>query len=522
MRVGWCVLLLTARLGACALEGTVTDATTGKPIPGARVFANPQGDDSAAAYLRRSDAQGHFCFERLAPGTYHLIAHQTGYLDQLYGALPGGFDGVDLAVKSDETLPAANLKLSPRTIVSGLVLHADGTPAAGAEVSVYRRIRMRHGPDVDTVANTAVDDRGVFRFADLTPGSYYLAAVPDANADLRFAVEFRNARGERIAEAEATTYYAAAAGVTGARPIVVQPGRDIVGLTITLRKTPLRRLAGRLTGPDLPPYLGFEFESGDNGVPAIAVRPDGSFDRSDLLPGRYTLEWRSPTGNAVVARQEVDLTHGDVVGLTVVPQARFNVSVVLKTEGGPAPAARAVDATLTSIPDGEQYTAQAGEFRHLLRGAYRLTAWVHGEAYYLKRVAIDGKTQARDRLELTSASSGPIELTFGTKVARITGRVEGRATGAVTVVLLDPGEDDEHQPGTIADQNGAFHLDKIRPGKFRLYAIEGFDDGLWGTPALAVALRSVEVELAEGDSREVTVPLTRAAEWKAAVEKFAK
>jgi hypothetical protein len=196
---------------------------------------------------------------------------------------------------------------------------------------------------------------------------------------------------------------------------------------------------------------------------------------------------------------------------------------VLKTEGGPPPPARAVDATLTSIPDGEQYTAQAGvEFRGLLPGAYRLTAWVHGEAYYLKRVAIDGKTLSPGRLELTSASSGPIELAFGTKVARITGRVEGRATGAVTVVLLDPGEDDEHQPGTIADQIGAFHVDKIRPGKFRLYAIERFDDGLWGSPEIAAALRFVEVELAEGESRDVTVPLTRAAEWKTAVERYAK
>jgi hypothetical protein len=92
----------------------------------------------------------------------------------------------------------------------------------------------------------------------------------------------------------------------------------------------------------------------------------------------------------------------------------------------------------------------------------------------------------------------------------------------VTVVLLDPGEDDEHQPGTIADQIGAFHVDKIRPGKFRLYAIERFDDGLWGSPEIAAALRFVEVELAEGESRDVTVPLTRAAEWKTAVDRYAK
>ena len=82
MRALWCVLLLAPPLGACALEGTVTDAATGKPIAAVRVFARPQGDASPAAYLRRSNEQGRYCFERLAPGTYRLLAQRLGYLDQ--------------------------------------------------------------------------------------------------------------------------------------------------------------------------------------------------------------------------------------------------------------------------------------------------------------------------------------------------------------------------------------------------------------------------------------------------------
>src|SRR4051812_49066742 len=78
MRALFCALFLTMRLAACALEGTVTDGVTGKPLPGVRVYARVQGDDTGPAYLRRSDAQGRFCFERLAPGTYRVIAQHLG------------------------------------------------------------------------------------------------------------------------------------------------------------------------------------------------------------------------------------------------------------------------------------------------------------------------------------------------------------------------------------------------------------------------------------------------------------
>jgi hypothetical protein len=516
MRALYCALLVTARLAACALEGTVTDATTGKPLPGVRVFARPQGEGSLPAYLRRSDVDGRYCFERLAPGMYRVIAQHAGYLDQLYGALPGGRDGIDLAVKADETQPPAHLKLSLRTIVSGVVLHADGQPAAGAGVSIYRKIQTRRGPDFDDVEGKTADDRGMFRFADLTPGVYYLSAEKESREDDRLT--FRNAQGEPIREKEATTYYAAAAGFADARPISVQPGRDVAGLTITLRKTPLRRISGRLSTVETDTYLGLSSHSDDVHGGSIRVRPDGSFERSDVMPGRYTLEWQG--SNGLLARQEVDLTHGDVEGLVVEAQRRFTVPLVVKAEDG-APPAPPVVATLFSIPDGETFIVHGLEFRQVLPGAYRLTAAVIGRAYYLKRVTIDGKVQAPERLELAGAPSGPIELTFSTKVARVTGRVEGRAAAAVTVLLFDPGDGDAEQR-TTADQNGAFHIDRIKPGKYRLYAIEGFDESAWGSAELAAALPSVEINLAEGESREATVPLTRATEWKAAVERYAK
>jgi hypothetical protein len=91
--------------------------------------------------------------------------------------------------------------------------------------------------------------------------------------------------------------------------------------------------------------------------------------------------------------------------------------------------------------------------------------------------------------------------------------------GAVTVLLAQPGnEADAAQAAT--DQNGTFHFDSVEPGKYRLFAIEGFDEGPWGRPELAAALRSIEIELGENEARRATVPLVRAEEWIAAVKRF--
>ena len=52
-------------------------------------------------------------------------------------------------------------------------------------------------------------------------------------------------------------------------------------------------------------------------------------------------------------------------------------------------------------------------------------------------------------------------------------------------------------------------------------AIEGFDDGPWGSPELFASLagKSVAVELGEGQRKTVTLPVIPVGEWEAALRK---
>ena len=524
-------MLVGMRLAAqpgCMLEGVTTDFVTAKALSGVKVYAYIAARGSSAAYLRRTDARGRYCFERLAPGTYHIVAQHPGYLGQLYGARPGGNEAIELTVAGDRPLPAANLKLVPRPILTGTVWHADGQPAAGVEVTVSQKTQTRHGPDQEPVESRQTDDRGVFLFRNLAPGTYYLRAESSTHETERFNIEFLNGQGQRVREGETVTYFPSTSDFLSARPITLKAGQELSGITVTLRKAPLRRVSGRVSGATANRMVSLNPQTDGIDGAVIAVKPDGSFERSDLLPGKYSLMVEGESADRALAEQPVDLTTSDVEGLVLEPRETFRVPLVLRTEG-PAPPLRPGQfwITLNSSSRGSSITAHPNqdgntEFSNVLPDTYRVRAYTQGQPYFLKSVEWAGAARSAAALHLHGPSGGPLELIFSSKVATIDGHVNARATDAVTIVLAEraaaDGDADERHGSS--DQDGRFQLDNIKPGKYRLFAIEGFDDGLWGSTELAAALHSVDVDLSESETRHATVPLVTAKEWNAAVERF--
>ena len=75
----------------------------------------------------------------------------------------------------------------------------------------------------------------------------------------------------------------------------------------------------------------------------------------------------------------------------------------------------------------------------------------------------------------------------------------------------------------VAGADGRFHWSSLEPGKYRLYAFEDFDREEWGNPRLAelLASKSLELEIKEGEHRQVVLPLISVAEFQQALEKSA-
>src|ERR1700688_5063371 len=79
-------LLILARAAlaqsSCALEGSVADQNTGRPLAKVHLFAIQ--DVLGPAIRTNTNEQGVFCFERLQAGSYTVLARRTGYLDAVY------------------------------------------------------------------------------------------------------------------------------------------------------------------------------------------------------------------------------------------------------------------------------------------------------------------------------------------------------------------------------------------------------------------------------------------------------
>jgi protocatechuate 3,4-dioxygenase beta subunit len=480
----------------CAIRGVVVDDRDGKPLAGVKVFL----DESALRpeLLQSTDTRGAFCFARVSPGSYHLTASKAGYLEQHYGTL--------LTSDGKSVLPALVLKLIPRTILSGVVMGADGEPAAGADVEIYRRVKGENGPNFDYVDSQQSDDHGAFRFADLAPGTYYLSARLSDSKEPRSSIAFLDEKGQPRHEATVETYYSGALSPEDAKPIAMRAGRDATGLVLTLRQLALRHISGRVPAGTQAPYLLIDGT-------AVQVDKDGAFYRADLQPRTYELTLRSNT--KIIARKHVDVTAGDADGVTLdaVDIASFNVAISFRTEGGgPAYRPKTFWVILWDQADGIGAFAQPQEdgtylFRSVIPGLYKLRINLDAKDLFVKRVLAGGEAVEDNTIDLRSGRPAPIEVVFSPNVATLEGRVTRDDPGylATTVLLMDGPRIVTQTP---TDQDSRFHMEGIKPGKYRLLAIEEFDESEWGAEEWKAALpKAVAVALAESEKKVVSVPV---------------
>ncbi|MEA3403873.1 MAG: carboxypeptidase-like regulatory domain-containing protein [Armatimonadota bacterium] len=143
------------------VEGTVTDAETGAPVPGAQVTAmGPAGPPSDIRFAA-ADQQGHYELQ-VPPGEYNLQA-ENWEGDFPYGNAQPSERVVTVA--EGETVTAVDFALSPKPTLSGIVVNQSGQPVPNATVSVadYGSISYGHDllGDVD-IAQAQADNSGEF------------------------------------------------------------------------------------------------------------------------------------------------------------------------------------------------------------------------------------------------------------------------------------------------------------------------------------------------------------------------
>jgi hypothetical protein len=259
------------------IEGTVTRADTGHPIPYARLtaYAKAEQHGGATGVAGRADEKGHFLLNPYAGRFYTIAAYPPD--GELYLALEKELEWPKGAVKQE-----VQVSLPRGILVQGKVAASpSGKPVSGASVQFFPRQAgnpyLRNDVLTGWQAIVSSGPDGVFRIAVLPgPGHLIIHGPTDDYVMQEIALNrlFSNRPG-------GSRYYA-----NGFVPLDLKPGSPVHEVMVTLR--PAVTVKGQLLGSDGKP-------------------PEEALMISRLRTTPLSLQWR---GNPVPVRDGRFELHG--------------------------------------------------------------------------------------------------------------------------------------------------------------------------------------------------------------------
>jgi 5-hydroxyisourate hydrolase-like protein (transthyretin family) len=346
-----------------AIRGRVLDGAGGIPVldasvtlqragGGGRALAQLMGDSDA-----RTDGDGRFAIEGLAPGSYTVVAQHPDYAE------------ATAVVDVKDGPAAAELRMVPGGSVGGVVVSTGNAPAAGAAVSLSSGAGGGFGrgglAGLAGGDSTVTDESGRFRFRHVTAGRYTVSA---------------SLRGHGTTPAD----------------VVLQVGESRDNLVLSLASG--TRIRGAVTG--LPAALRGNvrvFASGPDGYgSATTTAADGSFEVTGAPVGPVSL--RAMAGDSMSTRSastQVEIVEGEEEAqVQIVFESGFSLSGTVTRNGQPVDGA-SVSASLGGGSFDSARTSPSGTYRieGLTAGTYTVTASLgggFGGAPRTQAITIDG------------------------------------------------------------------------------------------------------------------------------------
>jgi len=565
---------------AASVEGRVVKAADGEGIADVSVElvrananppqagANPLPVPPSSRLGATTDAAGRFVISNVPPGEYRLYAtHPNGYVPAEYGQRSVTGIGQPITLTAGQKLSDAILRMSRTASISGRVIDADGDPAVFASILAFR-ISYRQGGErkVEIVQSVLTDDHGDFRIFWLTPGKYYLSAMPIEprryGLPLSYASRFGGAQylaspmlgyrtlesGEIVEETWVPIYYPGTTDIRSARQITLEAGQNFnVGLSIADSPRRTLQVGGVVFDPNGQPLPGAAVDltprksDGHSVVlPRAQTGDDGRFTIHGVLPGNYLMfvsgdgtrdaipgarALSANTGQApklLTAALSVDVSTTGVQELKIQTVPALDIPWQATIEGSTASVPLNLRVSVTRDPNvaGAQNSAmpvnQPGGniLRNVGFGDYRVNIANLPQNAYVRSIRMGSQDVLKDGLHVSAEARDPLEIIIGARGAAVDGVVVScvdRRISSATVVLLPDLSQRETRldlfKTATSSVDGKFHFDGITPGTYRLFAWEDFRPGDWYDAELmkTYEFNGVEVRLNESDARSVNV-----------------
>jgi hypothetical protein len=527
------LLLLAASLAAqtASVEGVVLNQATGQPL--SDVHVRVLTGDVATLSVERvygaiSDRAGHFTISGMRPGLYLVVPERTGFV---FVRPSGPIPATVLALKAGQHITDQRVEMTACGVVSGRVVDDAGDPVPGASLQLRAA-----PPDTDFVNPFAVplpnytDDHGEFRTV-VSPGKYYLQAAP-----LNYRPPMETRPGEVPAMPYVATYYPNTGTMGEASPVQVKPGQEVTSLEIRLTHA---RPSGAGGGALSPLSIGGLVTGMPDGVratitlrgnqdlgPRQSVRgtmadPDGKFLIRGLPPGSYKVFSQSASGKVRLQSQavEVQLTGADMTNLLLrlAPGGDLGGSLEFAGEAAGAAPARKIAVTLEPAEQGvfgvsetnQGEVGKDGSFRipGIFPGRYRVRVEPLPEGAFIRSVALDNATVDDAGFELSHGAGSRLKITLSRDAGELSGKVldhDGAPLASPLAAVLVWKDAAQVRPDHNPVADSRYALKGLRPGKYRLLAVDAFDfTNLAGANnpdefAKALLAAAEEIEVKEG------------------------
>src|SRR5262245_1327599 len=504
------VIFLLAMLNVAARSQPPTGAISGRvvtedgqPVPRATVSITASGKRERRVSVN-TDEEGKFHADGLDAAAYVVSASAPGYVVR-----PRSEAGARRA-NLNYIREVVTVRMIKGGVITGRVVNGAGEPVVDVPV-MAERVRDEDGrqlpaPEkVAAVPQRQTDDRGVYRWYGLAPGSYVIYAGGPGGVLTR-PTPF---------EGRMLIYHPSATPDTAAE-VTVRGGEEVSGIDIRYRVERGYTISGKITG--LPatggsarvvlrkagsellmattspqpsgvenPYAIYGVPNGDYEI--IAAR-DFSGDESAFAssPRRVVVNGRDVGGIDLALAPLATLVGGVALEKAAhkceaARDSRLNEIVVRARRDEPGEKSDTPPSPFWSQPSGDANEAGAFSIRGLRAGRYRLEPLLPTADWYVKEMRLSGAPAAGDiarngvTLKVGQRLSGAL-ITLGEGAAGLNGKIVAASGGRLPARMrahlapAEPGARDEALRFAEArvESDGLFSFSNLAPGRYWLLA----------------------------------------------------
>lgn len=504
----------------CRISGMVTKLADGTPLKNATVRLE-NGEEREHTIAARTTADGRYELRNVPPGRYKVKVTRDGYVAMEYGQRKPSDPGATLVLSAGENKEPVNFRLIAAAVIAGRVFGEDGEPMWHVSVGAWRKAYWAGGQALDRVNAGQTNDLGEYRLYGLAPGRYFVSATQrdweGATGDREFSAGDKQGEKGYIKE-----YYPGTQDLSKAAAITLKEGEEAPGIDIQMKQVSVYRIRGRVVNQTTQnaaahPYLQLsgrtKYREWDGSSGLVFVKPDGSFEYPNVVPGTYLLVAVWGEGKTYSAQEKIDVGESDLEGVTLVIEPGATIPGHIRWEGKPSlegdeltvalqPTETPFGGEATRVEANQQFTLKNvgyGDYKVNVGGLSKdcyIEGTVYGEAHSVEGAIAVGKGGG-EHLEITISSHG----------ARVQGAVVDEyglpATGVWVVAVPEEAKRSNFRlfKAQTTDQYGKFELRGLAPGTYKLFSWTGIENNVWqdGDFLKAFEEKGELMELTDGD-----------------------